>query len=50
MADEKKQAEKQATAPEAAEEKPAWKGSLSDQPFMPAPDGHDVKKDALEGA
>ncbi|HEV8482683.1 MAG TPA: hypothetical protein VGV87_03910 [Blastocatellia bacterium] len=28
---------------------PAWEGSLSDKPFMPAPDGHDVMKNALEG-
>lgn len=28
---------------------PAWKGSLSKAGFMPAPDGHDVMKNALEG-
>lgn len=41
MADEKKSEQKESA------EKPAWEGSLSDAPFMPAPDGHDVTKDAL---
>ena len=32
----------------APEETPAFEGSLSDAPFMPAPDGHDVTKNVLE--
>lgn len=48
-------AEKKLTATEAetaevvdVEDQPVFEGSLSDAPFMAAPDGHDVTKNALD--